>query len=415
MTPRQREVAAPVRPLLLGACVGLALLTGCRDDWVPSFAEIEKLNGLWGLPPPQADPTNRLTSRRTKEEAERNEVAVALGEALFNDVALSGCGTVSCASCHEAAHGYTHATPTIQACHPTEKTGRNAPATVNMGHELWFMWDGRADRLWSQTILPMLSPVEMAATPQGVRALLEELPAYKQKYVTLFGKAPAEEEDLNRVLANTGKALAAYMYTLNTGESAFDVNVRRFVEATKTDSEQNDPIYLGLKVFMQKGNCIACHSGPSLSDGKFHSVGVKDTSEGREGRLAGMKQLLASPFRADGLYSDDPNAGIARNRLTNFEREFNEAQELNTQKLRQEYKGAFKTPTLRNITLTAPYMHTGEYATLEDVVELYSKGGEAPDSHSGEVNPLTIHKLDLTPEEKRALVELLESMTAPLR
>ncbi|HSP81314.1 MAG TPA: cytochrome-c peroxidase, partial [Myxococcaceae bacterium] len=147
--------------------------------------------------------------------------------------------------------------------------------------------------------------------------------------------------------------------------------------------------------------CIACHKGAMLSDDMFHNIGVKDTSEGAPGVLAAGGALLDWAFNAQGPYSDRNN-GTEAGRLQRLGNDL-------TAKA-GELEGAFKTPTLRNVALTAPYMHTGDVATLEEVIDLYDKGGEPAGSFAGVVSE-TITPLELTDEEKQSLVKLLESMT----
>jgi cytochrome c peroxidase len=391
-----------LQPLALTLGV-LTLMGGCTDaPWEPAESQRNELNALWGPPPAARDSTNALLG---------NPDAEALGDALFDDAALSGCGTISCASCHPAP-AYTTQTAAGTGCNGAS-TARNPPTLLNVGALQWFMWDGRADRLWSQAALPLLNPVEMASTPAILRARLQE--AYAAQWTALFGVAPETVTDDDQLLADFGKVMAAYQSTLMTGESQFDLDVRRFVDLWDQGEGrvQSDPAYLGLFVFVEKGNCISCHKGRMLEDGKYHNVGVEDVSEGRFGREAAIAPLLASPLRGDGRYSDDPQALAAR--LANLQADFATVETREPKRFQQEFRGGFKTASLRNIAETAPYMHTGAYATLEDVITLYNDGGEDPGLYEGEVNPLTIHKLDLTTEEQHALLELLRSMSAPLR
>ena len=322
--------------------------------------------------------------------------AAALGDRLFDDPQLSSCGTVSCRSCHAEESG-TVDTPKAEGC-GGQLTGRNPPSVLNAGYSTWFMWDGRADRLWNQALLPLLSPVEMASTPTILRNRLSA--GYAAEYEALFGQHPSLESD-EELLANFGKAMAAYQRTLNRNDSPFDADVIRFIAAAEAGKAEEDPAYLGLKTFFRKGQCIACHKGAMLSDDMFHNIGVKDTSEGAPGVLAAGGALLDWAFNAQGPYSDRNN-GTEAGRLQRLGNDL-------TAKA-GELEGAFKTPTLRNVALTAPYMHTGDVATREEVIDLYDKGGEPAGSFAGVVSE-TITPLELTDEEKQSLVKLLESMT----
>jgi cytochrome c peroxidase len=383
----------PLRTWMLAGALAGSLALSCTEPEEP-FPNIDELELLQSLHTPTRappkDPTNKYGD---------NPAAAALGLKLFKDPGLSSCGNISCQSCHDG-EGRSVDTPKATGC-GNQQTGRNPPTVINSGYSTWFMWDGRADRLWNQALLPLLSPVEMASNPTILRNRLSA--AYASEYHALFGKTPDETDD-NTLLANFGKVIAAYERTLNRNDAPFDQDVLRFIEAAKAGKAEQDPAYLGLKTFVRKGQCAACHKGPMLSDDQFHNIGVKDLSEGKRGVAAAapaMLDLTEWPFNSAGPYSDAPT-GVESTRLQRLDSDLKEKA--------AELEGAYKTPTLRNVELTAPYMHTGEVATLEDVIELYNKGGEPSGNFAGVVSE-TIKPLDLTDEEKQALVKLLESMT----
>ncbi len=374
--------------LMMLAAVGL-LASACEsEEPFPSGEELERLGELHTMTrKPPADPTNRFAD---------DPRAASLGNRLFHDPGLSGCGTVSCASCHDG-EGKTVSTATAEGCNGN-RTGRNPPTTLNADYNRWFMWDGRSDRLWNQAILPMTSPIEMDSNATVVRARL--MAAYAGEYQELFGKTPEQTGD-DELLANVGKMLQAYERTTNRTDAPFDTDVRRFIAAVEAGTEESDPAYLGLKTYFRKAQCIVCHKGVTLADNLFHNIGVKDTSASADGQLAAAQPLLDWTFNAAGLYSDKRD-GLDATRLGTLR------SDLTTKSA--ELQGAYKTPTLRNIALTAPYMHTGELATLEEVIDFYDKGGEAAGSFAG-IKTETMVELKLTTEEKEALVKLLESMT----
>lgn len=382
------RVRASVLALALG---GLALACDSEEAF-PNLDELDQLRSLHTLSrQPPRDATNRLDG---VERAEK------LGDLLFHDEGLSRCGTVSCQSCH-GGEGRTVDTATAEGC-GGRRTTRNPPTVLNVAYNRWFMWDGRADRLWSQAVLPLTNPDEMDSDATVVAARLQAVEAYQTEYQALFGRTPAEESG-PVLLANVGKVLAAYQRTLARIDAPFDEDVKRFLAAAEAGRAEDDPAYLGLKTFMRKGQCSVCHKGPALTDDLFHNIGVEDTGTGAGGQWASLEGLLGWVYNAAGLYSDAPS-GTEALRLRS----------LRTQAKQAEMEGAFRTPSLRNVALTAPYMHTGAQATLEEVVDFYDKGGGAAGSFVG-TRTDTMTPLELTAEEKRALVELLKSMTGKAR
>ncbi|RKH18449.1 cytochrome-c peroxidase [Corallococcus sp. CA047B] len=379
------------------AVLALVLLgTGCESEApFPTEDELEQLSILHTPSvKPEVDPTNKFGD---------NASAAALGHRLFEDKGLSRCGTVSCRDCHQG-DSYTVETATAEGC-GGQRTERNPPSLLNTGYNRWFMWDGRADRLWSQAVLPLTNPVEMDSDASVVRARLVADPTYVSAYSQLFGTAPADESDGDRLMANVGKVLAAYQRTLNRTDSPFDADVRRFLAAVEAGTQEKDPAYLGLKTFVRKGQCVVCHKGRMLTDDKFHNLGLKDAGAGKRGQADAVDSLLSWKFNAAGLFSDAPT-GLDAARLPTLRAQ--------AQGKPDEVVGAFRTPTLRNVAMSAPYMHTGAEKTLEEVVDFYNEGGD-PDGTFPGVRTVTIVKLDLSSEEKQALVTLLKSMTGAPR
>lgn len=393
-------VRGDARCLLL---VVVLLTTACAEDPrgpFPNDAELSKLRALHSLPSkPPPDATNRIAD---------DPAAAALGKRFFHEPKFSSCGTVSCSTCHDG-EGLAYPEKMAEGC-DGKQTARNAPTLLNVGHGTFYMWDGRADRLWSQALLPLMDPNEMNSDVSRVLEVITSDVAeggYASTYEAVFG-APAtgdDEDARNLVLANFGKAVAAYERTLSRTESAFDRDVRRFIAAAQAGHAESDPAYLGLKTFLRTGNCALCHKGPALTDDTFHNIGLTDHSDGAAGAASKLPTLWTSVFNASGAYSDAPK-GEAASRLQNLRVEVEADPDA--------FEGAFKTPTLRNVALTAPYMHTGELATLLDVVEFYDRGGD-PDGTFNGVRAESVKPLELTDEEKQALVELLESMTGDPR
>jgi cytochrome c peroxidase len=279
----------------------------------------------------------------------QDEAKIALGRRLFFETRLSRDRTQSCASCHDPHKGFTDGLPRGHGFEGRELP-RNSPTILNAAYNATLFWDGRADSLEAQAQGPMLSAAEMNLTAEEVAARLAEVPEYRERFRQVFGAAPS--------LATAVRALAAYERTLVTGDSRFDRYLRGNKEALSAAEKR------GLIVFIGKGTCTECHRGPSLTDERFHRIGLP-AAGGDPGRYA------VTARDAD--------------------------------------RACFKTPSLRNVALTAPYMHDGRLATLADVVEFYDKGA----GHVAGQSPL-IDDLELTAQEKDDLLAFLETLTGDL-
>ncbi len=375
--PFQLPSALPLLSLAL-----LVVLTGCpSEDPFPSFDEETELRNLAAVRRPPRSATNRFAD---------DPRAASLGQRLFFDEGLSGCGTVSCASCHPTPD-YVDGERTSKGC--SSGPARHTPTLLNVAFSHWYMWDGRADSLWSQAMLPLFDPHEMAADAEALPAYLS---AQHPQYAELFGHDPATHADRQEVFANVGKSLEAYVRTLVEVEAPFDERLAQFLRASEEGRAEEDPFYLPLKTFLREGRCIACHKGPMLTDQEFHNIGLADPRKD-EGRIAARAQVAASPFNGAGLYSDDRTHGQIR------------LDALAARKTDDEV-GAFKTPTLRNVSRTAPYMHTGAVQTLDEVIDLYDRGGDETGTFAG-VRTESIAPLSLTAEQKAALRDLLDSLS----
>ncbi len=364
-----------------------AVVSGCEQETpFPTNDELTQLRGMYRLRTPPRDPTNALAD---------DPRAVTLGKRLFNDPLLSSCGTVSCATCHPAP-GYADSKAFSHGC--GGETRRHVPTLLNVAFSPWLMWDGRADSMWAQAGMPLTDPVEMAGTPALFRQRLTE--DYRPEYLELFGAAPEEEADDDRLEANLGKLLHAYQRTLIRVDSPFDEQLLAYLAAVEKEEHASLPLHFQLKTFVREGQCALCHKGPMLTDDDYHNIRLGTeggTPPADPGRLTGLDTVLASPLNGAGAYSDSKTDG---------QRKLNAAQNQD----RSLWDGAMKTPTLRNVELTAPYMHDGRFATLEEVIEFYDKGGD-PDGTFYGTPAETIVPLDLTEEQKAALVELLKAMT----
>jgi cytochrome c peroxidase len=262
---------------------------------------------------------------------------IELGRRLFNDRRLSRDQSIACASCHDPDRAFTDGRPV--AIGIARQLGRrSAPALINRGYGRAFFWDGRAATLEEQVLQPIQDPAEMAMTLPEASARV--------------GLPP---DDIAR-------ALASYVRSILSGDSRFD----RFINGDRRalSAEQQ----AGLRIFRGKGNCTACHVGPTFTDERFHNTGVA----WREGRLQDEGR---------GAISGTP-----------------------------EDRGSFKTPTLREIARTAPYMHDGSLATLDEVIDYYDRGGNANPALDPE-----LRRLQLTSTEKRSLAAFLRSLSGTVR
>jgi len=301
---------------------------------------------------------------------------VALGRKLFFEKRLSRDGTVSCATCHDPAHGFSDGKKVSVGI--GGKTGaRNAPTALNAVFNEFQFWDGRAGSLEDQSKGPMINAVEMGMESHDVLvAKVRGLPEYKAPFQAIFGR----EANIDDVVA----AIATFERTLVTGDSNFD----RFQAGDK--SAMSEAAQRGWALWNGKARCNTCHPfgdvTPNFSDNKFHNIGVAAKGKNFE-PLARKASEVSDPAQL----AFDPNfTELGRFVVTRQPKDI----------------GAFKTPGLRDISLTAPYMHDGSEATLLDVVNFYDRGGEPNPYLDGGITPLK-----LTDQEKQDLVAFMESLT----
>ena len=270
---------------------------------------------------------------------------VELGKQLYFDPRLSCDETVSCASCHDPKKGWSNGEAVATGVR-SQKGGRSAPTIINAAYSDLQFWDGRADRLEGQALGPIQNPIEMDHKIEECVIKLNKIEGYRTQFRKVFNSDVTPE--------NIAKAIAAFERTIISGDAPYD----RFKNGTK--SALSEEAQRGMKVFFGKAQCSSCHTGHSFSDFSFHNIGI-------------------------GMEKEKPDLG-----------RFDISKQIGD-------KGAFKTPTLREIARTGPYMHDGRFATLEEVVEYYDKGGQAnPQLDEG------IFPLKLTDQEKADLVKFLK-------
>jgi cytochrome c peroxidase len=369
--------------------------------------------------PPPPDPTNRFAD---------DAAAQRLGHRLFFDVNLSRNGLASCSGCHDPDR-YFSGILTYDGHGGLDF--RQPPSLIDVAQQPWFFWDGRADSLWAQVRTPLESPDELNFDRVRLARFVHDWPLVRVDYETAFGPLPDEvfwariparakpsdepyeavldtawaimaPEDklaVEGILANVGKALAAFQGLLVTPPSPFDVFLDGLASGDPAQlAALDDAALRGLRLFMGPAGCANCHAGPTLSDGTFHNLGLARLPGGPldEGRAAGIPQVLADRFNAAGPHSDDP--------------EGERAQRLGFLAVEAEDLGAFRTATLRNVTETWPYMHDGRFRTLEEAVVYKTSLPDQP--ALGERDP-RLEPYPATPEEVADLVAFLRSLTAP--
>jgi cytochrome c peroxidase len=336
--------------------VGIALAAG---DLTPQErALVLSLSPLQAPPP---DPTNAVSGQCA---------AIDFGRNLFFDVRLSRHRNRSCASCHVPDEGFADGRAVAFA----PRVLRNTPSAWNVAYNRWFFWDGRADSLWAQTAGPIEAAAELNLDRVELARRIATEPDLAREYQVVFGPLPeldgaagalaaasARRSAATRVLANVAKAIAAFEETLVSRDAPFDrfVRVLRSGAAGGPDALPAAAVR-GLKLFVGRGQCVQCHSGPNFSDGEFHDMRALAGDEEPEdpGRYRGLELLEMNEFRADGPFADAAHAGGIAKLESVVRGEFT--------------RGQFKTPSLRNVGERAAFLHHGRIASLKAAVGRYA-------------------------------------------
>jgi len=379
----------------------------------------EPLPGEWSAAEKTQLLTLRLNSELRPDPSNRwadDPQAAALGQSLFFDAGLSPSGTVACVHCHQSSRYFEDGQVLSRG---VGTAGRHTPTIVGSQFGPWQFWDGRADSQWAQALGPVENPDEMGGN--RMHFARQVTTAYAEEYQAIFGELPdfsdiaqfpehampgdqqewkrawegmneADQVLVNRTVAQIGKAIAAYERRLVPQESRFDRYLDDLAAGQASDDLTDEEIR-GLSLFLRKGNCVSCHNGPLLTDRGFHNLGVPEPRKGYDaGRQTGAPLVLNSEFNCDGPYSDAEECPELRYLNPQF----------------PDFQAAFKTPSLRSVAETAPYMHHGEMATLEAVVDFYSElPGQPPAGH----RELILKPLGLSDSEKADLVTFLKSLT----
>ena len=406
-------------PLVAGFSAGTVEAATGADRWSKDEKAVLESMTLAKLPAPPTDPSNSVESRLE---------AVDLGKRLFGDARLSRNGQVSCASCHAPDRQFQDGLPVGKGV----GTGsRRTMPIAGTAHSKWFFWDGRKDSLWSQALGPLEDGGEHGGNRLQFARVLHQ--HYRHDYEALFGPLPdlaglpedatpagdaqlraawsgipaARRDDVNRVFANLGKAIAAYERTIQYGESRFD----RYVQAALAGDTAGLKVLSrqevnGLRLFIGKAQCATCHNGPLMTDQAFHNTGVpaRDSARADRGRALATAKVQADEFNCLGRHSDAKPEACA------------ELQFMATDD--PGLLGAFKTPSLRNVALRPPYMHAGQFSTLEEVVAHYVRSPAAAVGHSELAHEGKGHaerlRIRLTAEEIGDVAAFLGSLSGPV-
>ena len=281
----------------------------------------------------------------------QSDAKVALGAQLYFDPRLSADNSISCATCHDPAMAWANHNPTDTGIRGQVGT-RNSGTILDSAYMKYQFWDGRAASLEEQALGPIHNPIEMGETLDNVVRKLNAIPGYRSQFQAVFGTDATED--------GIARAIAAFERTVVSGLSPYDRYLSGETTAMPAAAQR------GLEVFMGKGRCVLCHAGPMLSDQSFHNLGV------------GMEQTVPD---------------IGREAVTRSRHD----------------RGRFKTPTLRNVALTWPYMHDGSARTLEAVLDFYDRGG----GPNATLDPM-MRPLGLTSRDKLDLVAFMEVLSGAM-
>ncbi len=429
------------RVLIVGSLIAVGGCSGgsSNDGFTPEeWAKIQTHSPLPALPP---DTTNMYAD---------NAAAATLGQRLFFDTAFSGPvlqaddgtgngalgavgdrGKIACASCHEAPWMFdTRAHPNNVGL-GAQFMQRNVTSVLNASYYKWKETDGVRTATWNDG----LTDPEDQTSMHGSRGLIAHViyKKYKSDYEAIFGQldprldpnhpnaaqlpvdavprtspvledptldmqwyanwdsmSPADQKMINRIFANFGKAIQAYLRKMSSQNSPFDKYV------AGDHSQLSASAKRGLKLFIGKGGCEGCHTGPIFSDNQFHNIGIVElgphVNPMEQGRFDGLGGAIGDEFSVDSEYSDDRNTHMLDGLMP-----------------QDSDRGKWRTKGLREVAMTPPYEHTGQLATLEDVINFDNRGGD-PSGFTGTKDPLFV-PLNLTPTEVADLVEFLKSLT----
>ena len=389
------------------ALMVVVILAGCGKG---DFSDAEKKTiaslGLSALPPLKPDTTNRFADV---------PAAAALGSTLFFDQGMSRDGTVSCSTCHKIDRQFQDDLPQAVG---VGHTNRRTMPLAGVARDPWFFWDGRRDSLWAQALTPLENPLEQAGNRAAYAHYIKA--RFGERYERIFGPLPdfsgmplnasplgndaekaawnamsgAQRDAINGVYANIGKAIAAFERSIEPAPTRFDRFALDLVTGAepKGDAGFSQEEILGLKLFIGKANCVTCHDGPLFTDNSFHNTGVPPVADlpPDRGRIDAVAQVEADPFNCLGAFRDGDAGACGELRFM--------------VKDGPQLVRAYKTPSLRGAATRPPYMHAGQFSSLDEVVAHYAKAAPSVEVTS------EIHPLDLSDRERAALVAFLKTL-----
>jgi cytochrome c peroxidase len=412
--------ANSVRAFVYGAALSFLFLllhmavpgpVSSMDQHTWTEQERNVLRSLWigSAGPLPVDPSNRYSD---------NPKAAALGRKLFFEDKFSGNQKVSCATCHRPDYFFTDNLP---LSHGMDTTPRRSMPLIGVAYNSWFFWDGRVDSLWAQALGPIENKLEHGISRTMSAYIISRF--YRKEYEELFGPlpefmaenfprharpalddpdalkawilmTPEQREEVNRVYTNMGKSIAAFVRTIMPQPSPFDRYVEQVLAGDTVRSRMalSEDEAAGLHLFIGKAKCTNCHNGPMFTNGEFHNLGLPQKQNGLpdKGRAAAITQVLSSEFNCLSKYSDARPDECPELRFIDTSY--------------KKYEGAFKTPTLRNVSERPPYMNEGQFATLHEVLQFYRTRAQNPELAHG----------DLTEKEIDQLEAFLHTLSSPL-
>lgn len=407
---------------LLLASISLTTARGVLAEEVKwSKQHIDMLKTLWiGASKPEKDLSNAVVV---------HPVAISMGHKIFFDTRFSANGKISCASCHQENNFFSDGLDTGEGI---KKVSRNTPTIVGASQNTWFFHDGRNDSLWSQAMGPLENPLEHGGNRNQFAHIIYSDPILRKEYALLFGSIPDisdskrfpkqagpvkdksarkswdamtknDQNIITDIFVNIAKVIAAYETQLQPAPSRFDLYVKALLKNDMSEMQKqlSDKEVKGLHLFVGKGNCTICHSGSMFTDKGFHNISVQPRIPEKYdwGRYKGAQQVVKAPFNCRSKYNDTPSVKGSK--------QCNELKYIIMD--RHETFGAMKTPSLRNVSRTAPYMHAGQYKTLKQVLK-----------HYNDPPPLTTRQsalfpdIDLNEEEIEQLEAFLISLNSSI-